>query len=236
MPNAQVCMHLTIHITKLQLQTTIPKPLYIRHFACIYQDLGVENLDVCTTCDSWNNNIQLTMGIDWRRQIYPNVVECLTLTLVACDRKCHLNWKLITTQNKWLISPKGGHDDVRYEHTSPTLFPVMISTSMTRWSNLLTINLVPLHNPIDWLRLRNKRIDTPTLSSSSWFVISLNCKVFKNSIGYNESIETPLDWNLCGYCFLHLPSSKHGAFGNAIPHGPCIMHLATVLWANLFVF
>jgi len=26
------------------------------------------------------------------------------------------------------------------------------------------------------------------------------------------------------------------AFGNAIPHGPCIVHLATVLWANMFVF
>jgi hypothetical protein len=40
MPNAQVCVHLTVHITKLQLQTTVPKPLYIRHFACIYWDPG----------------------------------------------------------------------------------------------------------------------------------------------------------------------------------------------------
>jgi len=38
--NAQVCVHLTIHFTKLQLQTTILKPLYIRHFVCIYQDSG----------------------------------------------------------------------------------------------------------------------------------------------------------------------------------------------------
>jgi hypothetical protein len=27
--NAQVCVHLTVHITKLQLQTTVLKPLYI---------------------------------------------------------------------------------------------------------------------------------------------------------------------------------------------------------------
>jgi len=72
-----------------------------------------------------------------------------------------------------------------------TLYPVMISISMTRWPNLLIINLVPLHNPIDWLRLHNKRIGTPTLSSSSWFAIPLNYKVFRNSTGYNESIETP---------------------------------------------
>jgi hypothetical protein len=26
-PNAQVCVYLTVHITKLQLQTTFPKPL-----------------------------------------------------------------------------------------------------------------------------------------------------------------------------------------------------------------
>ncbi len=39
-PNAQVCVYLTIHITKLQLQTTFPKPFYIPHSACIHQDLG----------------------------------------------------------------------------------------------------------------------------------------------------------------------------------------------------
>jgi len=33
-------VHLTIHITKLHLQTTFPKPLYIQHFACIHRDPG----------------------------------------------------------------------------------------------------------------------------------------------------------------------------------------------------
>ncbi len=40
MPNAQVCVYLTIHITKLQLQTTFPKPLYIPHSACMHGDPG----------------------------------------------------------------------------------------------------------------------------------------------------------------------------------------------------
>ncbi len=40
MPNVHVCVYLTIHITKLQLQTTFPKPLYIPHSACIHQDPG----------------------------------------------------------------------------------------------------------------------------------------------------------------------------------------------------
>jgi hypothetical protein len=39
-PNAQVCVYLTVHITKLQLQTTFPKPLYIPHSACIHGDPG----------------------------------------------------------------------------------------------------------------------------------------------------------------------------------------------------
>jgi hypothetical protein len=39
-PNAQVCVYLMVHITKLQLQTTFPKPLYIPHSACIHQDPG----------------------------------------------------------------------------------------------------------------------------------------------------------------------------------------------------
>jgi hypothetical protein len=40
MPNAQVCVYLTVHITKLQLQTTFSKPLYISHSACIHWDPG----------------------------------------------------------------------------------------------------------------------------------------------------------------------------------------------------
>jgi len=40
LPNAEVCVYLTVHITKLQLQTTFPKPLYIRHSACIHGDPG----------------------------------------------------------------------------------------------------------------------------------------------------------------------------------------------------
>jgi hypothetical protein len=39
-PNAHVCVYLTIHITKLQLQTTFPKPLYIWHSTCIHRDPG----------------------------------------------------------------------------------------------------------------------------------------------------------------------------------------------------
>ncbi len=96
--------------------------------------LAVEIFDVCTTCDPWNINIQLTMGIDRRRQIYPNVVECLTLTLVDCDRKCHSNWKLTTTQNKWLISPRGGHDDAKYEHT----FVNIVSSDDFHFNDTLT--------------------------------------------------------------------------------------------------
>jgi hypothetical protein len=60
---------------------------------------------------------------DRKWQIYPNVVQCLTLTLVDCHRKCHSNRKLITTQNKWPISPEGGHDDVGYEHTFVDIVP-----------------------------------------------------------------------------------------------------------------
>jgi hypothetical protein len=39
-PNAQVCVYLTVHIPKLQVQTTFPKPLYIPHSTCIHQDPG----------------------------------------------------------------------------------------------------------------------------------------------------------------------------------------------------
>jgi hypothetical protein len=89
--------------------------------------LAAENLHVYIACDPWDSNLQLTMGKDQRRQIYPNVVQCLTLTLVDCDRKCHSNRNMNTGL--------------------PTLFPMMISTSMTRWLNLVTINTLGLGMP-----------------------------------------------------------------------------------------
>jgi hypothetical protein len=39
-PNAQRCVYLTVHITKLQLQTTFPKLHYIWHSTCIHWDPG----------------------------------------------------------------------------------------------------------------------------------------------------------------------------------------------------
>jgi hypothetical protein len=55
-PNAQVCVYLTVHITKLQLQTTFPKPLY--HISHVFiGTLVAENLDVCIACDPWDSNI-----------------------------------------------------------------------------------------------------------------------------------------------------------------------------------
>jgi hypothetical protein len=72
--NAQVCVYLMVHITKLQLQTTFPKPLYIWHSACIHRDPGHWK----SWCLHWDSNIQLTMGIDPRWQIYPNVVQLVS--------------------------------------------------------------------------------------------------------------------------------------------------------------
>ncbi len=40
--------------------------------------LAAENLDVCTACDPWDSNTQLTVGIDRRRQIHHNVVQLVS--------------------------------------------------------------------------------------------------------------------------------------------------------------
>jgi len=51
MPNAQVCVYLTVHITKLQLQTTFQN-LSIYHIShVVIGTLTTENLDVYTACD-----------------------------------------------------------------------------------------------------------------------------------------------------------------------------------------
>jgi hypothetical protein len=81
-PNAQVCVYLTVHITKLQLQTTFPN-LSIYHLSHVFiETLAAENLDVCTACDPWDSNIQLTMIKDWRQQIYPNATLNRKLTTI----------------------------------------------------------------------------------------------------------------------------------------------------------
>ncbi len=74
---------------------------------------------------------------DQKWQIYPNVVQCLTLTLVDCHRKCHSNKKLTTTQNKWPINPEGGHDDAWYEHT----FADIVPRDDFRFNDMLTQSL-----------------------------------------------------------------------------------------------
>jgi hypothetical protein len=56
--------------------------LSIYHILHVFMGtLAAENLDVCTACDPWDSNIQLTMVKDRRRQIYS---------------KCHSNRKLTT--------------------------------------------------------------------------------------------------------------------------------------------
>jgi hypothetical protein len=80
--------------------------LSIYHILHVFiRTLAAKNLDVCTACDPWNSNIQLTMVKDWRRQIYP---------------KCHSNRKLTTIliyQNLGGATPPGAeHAFPRQQH------------------------------------------------------------------------------------------------------------------------
>jgi hypothetical protein len=51
MPNAQVCVYLTVHITQLQLQINIFKTSLYHIPHVFIRILAAENLDVCTACD-----------------------------------------------------------------------------------------------------------------------------------------------------------------------------------------
>jgi hypothetical protein len=93
-------MHMCVCIWRYMLQNYNYKlnfqNLSIYHIPHVFIDtLAIENLDVCITCDMWDNNIQLTMVKDWRWQIYP---------------KCHSNMKLMTIliyQNLGAAPPLG---------------------------------------------------------------------------------------------------------------------------------
>jgi len=135
-------MHMCVCIWQCILQNYNYKlhfqNLFIYHILHVFiGTLAVENLDVYIACDLWDNNIQLTMVKDRRWQIYPNVVQCLTLILIDCHRKCHSNRKLTTMQNKWPISPRGGHDDAGCEHT----FVDIVPCDDLRFNDMLTQSL-----------------------------------------------------------------------------------------------
>jgi hypothetical protein len=71
------------------------------------------------------------------------------------------------TQNKWPISPGGGHDDAGYEHTFANIIPC----DDLRFNDTLTQSFDNQPRTIaqsyGLIRLRNKRIGMPTLSYSS---------------------------------------------------------------------
>jgi hypothetical protein len=46
--------------------------------------LATENLDVCTACDPWDSNIQLTTGKDRRQQIYAGFVADIDIKILGC--------------------------------------------------------------------------------------------------------------------------------------------------------
>jgi hypothetical protein len=72
------CVYLTVHITKLQLQTTFPKPLYIPHSACIHWDPGCWKF-WCLHC-LWLVRYQHTADHGKRLEMtnIPSVVQCQT--------------------------------------------------------------------------------------------------------------------------------------------------------------
>jgi hypothetical protein len=89
--------------------------------------LGTENLDVCTTCDPWNSNIQLITEDNKYIPMLFNVWPWFLLIVIAIGTRTG-NWRRCKT-NSQLVSKM-----------DMMMFPVMISGSMTCWSNLLIIN------------------------------------------------------------------------------------------------
>jgi hypothetical protein len=72
-------MHMCVCIWRYMLQNYNYKlhfqNLSIYHISHVFiETLAVENLDVCTACDPWDSNIQLTMVKDRKWQIYPHIV------------------------------------------------------------------------------------------------------------------------------------------------------------------
>jgi hypothetical protein len=74
---------------------------YNLHFHVSIGTLAAENLNVCTACDPWDSNIQLTMGKDWRQQLYVGFVADIDIKILGVPP---------------LPSPGAGHAFDRQQH------------------------------------------------------------------------------------------------------------------------
>jgi hypothetical protein len=89
--------------------------------------LAAENLDICTACDLFDSNIQLTMGKDQRQQIYVAFVADIDIKILGVP------------------PPRAGHAFPRQQHVCrregylflPGFFSLYdaIHGCMTRWMN-----------------------------------------------------------------------------------------------------
>ncbi len=93
--------------------------LSIYHIPHVFiRTLAAENLDVCTACDPWDSNIQLTIVKDRRRQYIPNVLVCLQ----ALCGKYILGLLLILISKFWGCPPRARHAFPRHMRKKGGLF------------------------------------------------------------------------------------------------------------------
>ncbi len=69
---------------KITTTNYISKTSLIYHIPHVsIRTLAAENLDVCTACDLWDSNIQLTMGKDRKWQIYVGFVADIDIKILG---------------------------------------------------------------------------------------------------------------------------------------------------------
>jgi hypothetical protein len=97
--------------------------LSIYHIPHVFiETLATENLDVCTACDPWDSNIQLTMVKDRRWQIYPTLFSVWPWLLLIV---MHNLYKVLWTKG----GPKGKNYTMGYKWIAKLINDQNISIS-----------------------------------------------------------------------------------------------------------
>jgi hypothetical protein len=131
--------------------------LLIYHISHVFiGTLAAENFYVCTACDPWESNIQLTMVKDWRQQIYP---------------KCHST--ILIYQNLGGASPGARHAFPRQRHIRRERGGYLF---LSGFSSLYDAIHGWMTRRMDgWKKLHEKRPRRPLLYVMSWLWSEFTC-------------------------------------------------------------
>ncbi len=205
--------------------------LSIYHIPHVFiRTLAAENLDVCTACDPWDSNIQLTMVKDQRRQIYPK-----SQSLSRIRNGPNLSTSLMRPSTQIPLSlPPPPHHQLCIFHPGNSAFNVILRICQAAFAlkSGETLNPEILRAESEVVFLCSQHVPNMFPSSSQWVIIRFRiCSLGSQCVPQGCSQYTSykvlptfcfisINWGLPIGCikFLCSKTVHHHFWAGLIPH------------------